>query len=40
MTPAERERQMRSIVHGNTKTENESVTREMVNAIGDQLDGK
>lgn len=38
MTPAEREKQRRSFVYGNTKIENERITRELVDQVADALE--
>ena len=38
MTPEQQESQKRSMVYGNTKIENEHITPELVNAVGEELD--
>jgi len=37
MTPEQREAQRRSFVYGNTKLENDCITKQLVNKVGDQL---
>jgi hypothetical protein len=37
MTPEQKEAQRRSFVYGNTKIENEDITRETVNEVADAL---
>jgi len=37
LTPEEKEQQRRSFAHGNTKTENSRITREMVDEAADAL---
>lgn len=37
ITPADAERQIRSFAYGNTKIENDAITREMVDAAADAI---
>jgi hypothetical protein len=37
MTPAEQEEQRRSFAYGNTKIENDLITREMINEAADRM---
>lgn len=40
MTLAEQEEQRRSFAYGNTKIENDLITREMINEAADRMAGK